>query len=169
MTILNVGFRVREAFFDRPLVAGRMMEGERKALSKFGSFVRTRARSSIRRPRRMRPSELPPKQFRIFEDMRERGLKMTLPFAPSKPGEPPRTPTGIYPDTILFAMDPQSESVVIGPVALARKGRDVPHTLEAGGAARFRGKTILIEPRPHMAPALEKERSQLPTLFEGIL
>jgi hypothetical protein len=173
--LLGVGFKIKHAFFDRAAVTNQLYPGQVEALSKIGAYVRRTARSSIRPPRQMRLSELRPERRRIFERAIERNQRLglslpTLPFAPSRPGEPPRSPTGLYRDTILFAYDQGTHSTVVGPVALnGRQGRDVPHTLEEGGRTEYRGNTIFIAARPHMRPALAKETSKLPQLFEGIM
>ena len=174
-SLLNVGYKIRDSFFDRTPVTKKMDDGTRKALSKVGAYVRTSARSSIKKPRRMRLGELPDDERRIFEYRTEQAKrdgspKPQLPFASSEPGQPPRSPTGTFKDTIFFAYDAANKSVVAGPIALnGRAGRDVPSTLEHGGETTLHDKRILIKPRPTMGPALEKNRAKLPALFEGIL
>ena len=88
-------------FFDRAAVERAVDNGTRRALSKFGAFVRQRARTSIRKRK-----------------------------ATSKPGSPPSSHEGSLRRLILFAYDPGRKSVVIGPALLeyggtvARTGRD---------------------------------------------
>ncbi len=87
---MNVTFKVKEAFFDRPKVIASLKKAKRKALSKAGAFVRKRARSSMRR---------------------RKGV--------SSPGSPPSAHSnGHSLKTILFAYQPQSESTIVGPVQL---------------------------------------------------
>ena len=173
--LLEIGYEIREAFFDRLAVMSRIDAGKRKALSKVGAYVRTRSRSSLKKPRRLRLSELPEDRQRIFERRQQQAeakgeTPPTLPFASSAPGEPPRTPTRKLKDTIFFAYEPVSESVVIGPIKLSgTKGKDAPATLEGGGDQTIFGRNVHIEARPFMGPALEAEQSKAPGLFEGIL
>jgi len=53
---------------------------------------------------------------------------------PSRPGEPPSSPTGRLKRTIAYAVDRATRSVVIGPIYIQRG--DVPRTLEQGGMSR---------------------------------
>lgn len=73
-------------FFDRRKVIEAVAEADHKALSKFGAFVRQRARSSIRKRKRI-----------------------------SAAGDPPSSHTGVLRKLIFFAYDRGRHSVVIGP------------------------------------------------------
>lgn len=91
MSALNWGFREFKAgFFDREKVQDAVEAGRRKALSKFGSFVRQRAKSSIRKRK-----------------------------AISAPGMPPSSHEGSL-RLIFFAYDKETQSEVIGPVKFKR-------------------------------------------------
>lgn len=113
----------RQFFFDRQVVLDRVQAGTRRALSRAGAFVRRRARSRLRRRKRV-----------------------------SRPGESPSVHAQDRIATlrnILFAWGPGSPSVVIGPVALhhvqstrlpdgtAAVRGTVPELLEFGGTARL--------------------------------
>lgn len=133
---LKLDFRVKDLFFDSPRVARAMKPARRKALSKAGAFIRRRARSLIRKRKRV-----------------------------SEPGSPPSSHSG-EPNlrTIFFAYDPGSDSVVVGPVLLhgGRGSPTVPALLEFGGETRVRRRrrkpyTARYRPRPFMGPALELE------------
>jgi hypothetical protein len=93
MITFTVGYNARDFFFDRPRIVAALSKPKRKALSKAGAFVRTAARSSLRRRK-----------------------------GPSSPGSPPsvHAPSGERASlkTILFAYDAQRDSVVVGPVKL---------------------------------------------------
>jgi hypothetical protein len=143
-------------FFDREAVTKAADAGTRRILSRFGAFVRTRSRSSIRKRR-----------------------------DPSPPGTPPSSHVGTLRKLIFFSFDPAQKSVVIGPT-LFRASSDVPRTLEEGGTVRADGRTIWVRrkpgrdakgrfvsagidviqtsgrwvyrPRPYMRPAFEAER-----------
>lgn len=77
---------MKYVFFDERAVRSALDAGTRKALSKFGAFVRRRAKSSIRKRRRI-----------------------------SRPGEPPSSHTGKLRKSIYFGYDAQNKSVVVGP------------------------------------------------------
>lgn len=99
------GYDVKRLFFDSRAVTSRVDPAKRRVLSRFGAFVRTRSKSSIRKRK-----------------------------AASRPGAPPSSHTGLLKKFIFFSYEPQKESVVIGPEKLSgRAGRDVPEILEDGG------------------------------------
>jgi hypothetical protein len=133
----------KQAFFDRAGVVAAMSAAERRVLSRFGAFVRQRARTSIR-PRR----------------------------SVSAPGNPPSSHVGLLKRFIWFAYDSQRHSVVIGPVRLtATTGGDAPRLLEYGGSAQRhrRGRMIRLhyQARPFMRPAFAQEQAQLPILWKN--
>lgn len=158
--------RVTESFFDRRAIMDKMAVAERRVFSRFGAFVRQSARQSIRRPRRMRVGELSKRQrfiYGVSEERNARGQfvvqknRRLLPYAASKPGEPPRNQTGLLRDNIFFSYDAATQSVVIGPARLGGAGR-APAVLEYGGRGIL-GTTI--KPRPYMVPALQKNIQKL--------
>lgn len=164
--------QAKATFFDRELVMRRMHAATRKALSRFGAYVRQRARSSIRKRKR-----------------------------PSAPGSPPSSHTGILKQFILFAYEPEKRSVVVGPaktnqVFFAGDGQPVqgtvPGILEQGGEVRIlevykwgqwrrmdlrsrrrandlptRLRTVRIEARPYMQPAFDAELPRGLQLFRA--
>lgn len=118
--MLQIGLtQVKAAFFDKAAVTDKIDPAARKAMSKFGAFVRQRARSSIR-PR-----------------------KQSAP-----PGSPPSSHEGSLRRLILFAYDASTKSVVIGPVPF-RKGeapRLLEHggtAIRRGKPARYRGHPFM--------------------------
>jgi hypothetical protein len=125
---------VKQLFFDRAVVIAEMESKTRKALSRAGAFIRTRARSSIR------------------------SRKSAAPV-----GSPPSSHTHLLKRFIFFSYDPATKSIVAGPEQLTGvRGTDVPHTLEFGGHGQTKGKggvrrVFTIKPRPFMGPALKKE------------
>lgn len=131
-------------FFDRTKVQRAVDVAERKMLSRFGAFVRQRARHSIRKRRKV-----------------------------SKPGKPPHSHVGLLRTGILFAYDERRRTVVIGPVLL-KPGSQAPALLEYGGYGRLAnknrpGKGAYWRARPYMRPAFEKELSRMPGLFRNSL
>ena len=136
-----IDFRVKEMFFDRAKVQKAVTDAARKVLSRFGAFVRTGAKSSIRKRKKI-----------------------------SQPGQPPSSHTGLLKRLIFFGYDPSKKSVVIGPTPLGSGTAEAPPLLEYGGSARRKdrkGKTVTAtyRPRPFMGPALEKEEAKLPTMW----
>jgi hypothetical protein len=133
----DFGFEITKLFFDKKAVRDKVDAGTRRVLSKFGSFVRRTARSSIRKRKRI-----------------------------SHPGEPPSSHIGLLKKFIYFGYDPASRSVVIGPVRLSQNGRgEAPALLEHGGPAKVGKQRAKYKPRPYMGPAFEKEQPKLPAMW----
>lgn len=169
--MFDVDYRLTDFFFDRETVEKRLADGERRAMSKIGAFVRTSARTSIRKRKKV-----------------------------SLPGQPPNAHTSekvVTLKNILFGYDPKAHSVVIGPVKLNSRASDwidsgstaTPGLIERGGVAtlqeerwkskdgkqykwrrrdmrraasenkEYRSRRATFRARPFMAPALERERS----------
>ncbi len=97
---------VKKAFFDKKAVTSAIDKGLKQALSKFGAFVRTRSKSSIRKRK-----------------------------AIAAPGSPPSSHEGSLKKLIFFSYDAAQKSVVIGPV-LKTGGGEAPRLLEHGGTGR---------------------------------
>lgn len=140
-------FKIEESkrnFFDRAGVADAVGKATRKALSRFGAFVRTRARTSMRRRK-----------------------------AASKPGSPPSAHVGLIKKFLYFAYDPEASSVVIGPVRLnGVVDPDALPALEYGGSVeiedRRRGKRreVDVKARPFMGPAFAAELPNAANLWK---
>lgn len=119
---------------------------------RFGAFVMTTARRSIRKPSKNKPI--------------------------SDKGKPPRSQTGVLKKTIMFAYDPASRSVLIGPRILpGRLGKGAPEALEKGGRStqllRIGGRMVKrrakVDERPFMWPALQKREPELPKLWKDAI
>ena len=132
-------------FFNAPKVLRAVDDATRKVFSKFGAYVMTRSRRSIRKP---------PKKAK---------------GGASRPGRPPYSHTGALKKFIFFGYDFKSRSVVIGPTKLSVKNTNAPETLEYGGKATIgkgqKRKDIIVEARPYMGPAYEKEKPKLPGMW----
>lgn len=166
MTALS--FRVIDQFFDRPAVVDAVAKAKKSSLSKAGAFVRRTARRSIK------PASKSKKAQRRLANHRKykRGKDPSI----SRPGEPPRLHTRGRRNLklILFAWEPQRESVIVGPALFQTvDGVRVPEVLEHGGRTvikqRRRGqtkrRTAHVSPRPFMLPALKAEAAKFPDLF----
>lgn len=140
----GLSFRAAKAgFFDRNAVLSATDRATRKVLSRFGAFVRTTARSSIRKRKSV-----------------------------SKPGQAPTSWTGLLKKFLFFSFDRRERSVVIGPVRLNRSGGEAPGLLEHGGSAvrrdrRGKRRHRQYRPRPYMGPAFEKEKPKLPAMWRN--
>lgn len=130
-------------FFDRDAVRDAVDKGTRRALSKFGAYVRTRSRSSIRKRKKI-----------------------------SDPGKPPSSHEGSLRKLILFAFDAANKSVVIGPVpfakgeapALLEYGGTVNRTTKSGER-----RTLFYRPRPYMGPAYKAELLKAAQVFKNAI
>lgn len=149
--------QVKSLFFDREKVRRAMSDGDRKAFSKAGAFIRTGARGLLRKSKKI-----------------------------SEPGKPPRMHEGSIKRLLFFAFDPASKSAVVGPARFKKgvaphllekggtvqgDGRVIYITRAVGrdrsGRFRSEGKdrielhgAINYRPRPFMGPALHKEIDQ---------
>lgn len=152
----------KKLFFDRKEVRDALDKGTRKALSKFGSFVRTGSRRSIRNA-----PMADAKTGAILKGRRKKGVAVRQ--AVSQPGKPPFSHTGLLRKFILFGFDAAAKSVVIGPI-LAASESGAPQSLEEGGTTRTRrGKVVTIRPRPYMAPAFKAELPKAAQMFKDAI
>ena len=139
-----VRFVTKQMFFDKAPVLRAADKATRRVLSRFGAYVRTTARHSIRKRK-----------------------------AASRPGRPPSSHTGLLRRFIYFGYDRGRKSVVIGPQRLNQKVGDAPAALEHGGVStiveglrhRRRKRRVRIIARPFMGPAFEKEKPKLPSMW----
>lgn len=107
-----IGFRIDQAkgfFFDKPAVRDAMDRATVRVFSRFGATVRLTARRSIR--------------------------KIGKKGEASKPGQPPKSRTGLLREHIYYAYDKQSRSVVIG-AALLNRSTWAQRNLESGATIR---------------------------------
>ena len=153
---MKMGLKATKMFFDSKAVTKATDKVTRLALSKFGAFTRTSARSSIRRRK-----------------------------AHSRPGQAPTSQTGLLKKFLFFGYDIQQASVVVGPTPLptSKSPTGVPRLLEEGGRAfrditkwrRTKGgrarrqvvgqKTVSYAPRPYMGPAMKVNLPQLNNFY----
>ena len=129
-------------FFDRQRIENARDRGIMQRFSRFGAFVRTRARSSIRSRKRI-----------------------------SAPGEPPSSHSGQLKNGIFFAYDSVEKAVVIGPVLYGR-GQAPRLLERGGSGTvldRRRGRQIpaTYRARPFMRPAFEAELTKMPGMLAG--
>lgn len=155
MTTISIS--VKKNFFDRKKIIDRIGKNRARALARSGGIVRAIARRSIR--------------FTKWK-----GYKTKR----SSPGQPPKTHTRnkFSLKLILFAMDSQTDGVVIGPVR-GNGQMPVPNIVEFGGPSmytKWNGKTKRMEERrytaksrPFMGPAKQEFESQYPNQWRDLL
>lgn len=168
---------IGRSFFEPVEVMRRLNQTTKLRLSKTGAWVRTRARTSIRKARRKRKPELTRVERGIYEHAVEKAQRegQEKPkiwwYAHSKPGEPPRSIQGFLRTHIYFVYEPKTRSVVVGPARLQGTSGEVPQALEQGGQVwSYRLKrNVSIKPRPFMRPALNAEAGNFPQLFRNSL
>lgn len=153
--------RVKSLFFDRKEITSKLDPAVRKALSKFGAFVRTRAKSSLRYGDKSSPPGKPPTVHRSRKFTRQK-----------RKGGAVRQPSSPLRELIFFSYDPAARSVVIGP-ALGGRQSGVPALMEHGGTATIAvdGKKIVAryQPRPFIRPAFETEMKKVEGNFLNII
>jgi len=137
-----VQMRMKLLFFDTPRVLRAMDAATRRALSKAGAFIRQRAKTSIRKRKKV-----------------------------SQPGQPPSSHAGHLRRLIFFAYEPAGQTVVIGPVPF-RKGEAPSLLEFGGIASRTsrrsgRTRRKVFRKRPFMGPAMEAEAPNLPGFFRN--
>lgn len=140
---------IRQTFFDAPAVLKATDRKRRAGLSKMGAFVRRRAKSSIRKRKKV-----------------------------SLPGQPPSSHVGTLKNLIFFSYDARTDSVVVGPVpfgpgvapkALEYGGPSVRarRIKAADGTKLVARKPVKIRPRPFMHPAMVHELPKFTQLYRG--
>src|ERR1035441_3751722 len=130
---------------------------KRKSLSRFGAFVRTTARQSIRPAKILNRKEI--------RKAKKAGQETPSPiYEPSKAGEAPRTRRAGQPiKRILFGYEPDNGGNAASGVDLTFGGMTgTPGRLERGGSFTNKrtGRTVTVAKRPTLVPALAKEKSK---------
>ncbi len=110
-----INAKMKSMFFDREGVMDKVDAGTRKWMSRFGSFVRTRSRQSIRKRKASAP-----------------------------PGSPPSSHTGKLKSSIYFGYDQDLRTVTIGPIVAEGTTGEGADLLENGGTTTIirRGKRV---------------------------
>ena len=120
---------VKLAFLDTVEVQKQADQATLAGLKKIGAFVRTRARSSIRKRKKSAP-----------------------------PGRPPHSHRGDLKRLIFFTWDPSTRSVVVGPVKFESKQGGMvpaPQLLEHGGDV-VRSKLVGVKTTTRVATPRQK-------------
>jgi hypothetical protein len=154
--------RVKDAFFDRAAVGDRVPPAIRQALSKFGAFVRKRAKSSLKykdgtsapgQPAAVHRSD------RFTRTTKSKGKTKVQHASPLR-------------ELLFFSFDQAQRSVVIGPAAGGPRS-GAPENLEKGGQAVVgRGaarRSVSIRARPTMGLAFAAELPSAPDNFRDLI
>jgi hypothetical protein len=161
-----VNFVVSKQFFDRDAVQSVINRNERRYLIRSGSYIRTSAMNSIKRPPK------PKKKKRLRGGSAFEELAGSQSLRNSAPGNPPFNQTGRLKYGILYGYNQASRSVVIGPKKLGGGGGvNLLTALEYGGNVKWKWKdpltkkketgTRYLKARPFMRPALDNSRNKL--------
>lgn len=156
--------KAKQFFFDRAEIMRRVAKSRKKNLVTAGMLIRTVARRSMRPARRMRIAELDSEarqrhHIQVALAEREGRFKPKLPYASSKPGEPPRRRSGLIHQLLFAIFDESTKSVVIGPIGKRKLGKDsVPERIEYGDSD--------LAARPFMSPAFEKTKAKYVHLWK---
>ena len=153
-------------FFDRPIASRLLTPYMRAVYSRFGAYVRSDARNSMRKA---------PVCRTWMRHGPYAGWDM-LDRAPSAPGTPPHTRVGYVKKFLYFSLDPDRLSVVIGPRRLPgvglSNGYTVPAILEFGprtGAHHgvyYGVPYCSVHPaRPYMKPAMDKNMKKMRSIM----
>ena len=136
----TVGLDIKDMFFDRQRVLDVVRADNRRKLARAGGYLRKGARwklgNAVGRKVRPAPAGKPPR-------VRSRNARANLKY-------------------ILFGLNTDWESVVIGPVGLADKklrgssAQTVPELMEHGGTARVNGQRARYDQHPFMGPTLNE-------------
>jgi hypothetical protein len=138
MVMLSVSLSLaKSSFFDRGSVMRAVERGRRKALSRYGAYVRKIAQNSMKRSKK-----------------------------PAPPGRPPHVHVGLLKRHIYFTYDAARQSVVIGPI-LIKAGSIVPSLLEHGGNVGKKVYEARPYMRPAHRQGLDKLRDFLKDFVTG--
>ena len=149
--------KVKSLFFDAKELVEKLDPETRKALSKFGAFVRRRAKSSLKYGTASSPPGSPPTVHRTQSRTKtnKNGAVKVQMVSPLR-------------ELLFFKYDPSSKSAVIGP-ELGGSKSGAPETLEEGGTAKVFGRTLSVAARPTMRPAFAAELGNVMGNFRNIL
>lgn len=132
----------KRAFFDPAAVTDPADRALRRLLSRYGAFVRQRARTSIRKDK-----------------------------GSAAPGSPPFSHKGFLKRLIFFAYEAATKTVVVGPAKLrSRQAYTVPEVLEHSGTVtvvrpRRRPQVRRYAGNPFMGPA---QAAELPKFLDSL-
>lgn len=154
-------------FLDREAVLQRVDAGVAKVFREVGYDWRDHAKKQIKRARQKTLAEMTAEELEVHEVRKriakEEGRRAKKPLASSEPGDSPRSVTGLLRKHQYFALDQNTDSLVMGAAKLnSSKGDNVPEILEKGGRTK---DGHYIEARPNTSTAFDKVRPSIPARF----
>ncbi len=151
-------WRVKTQFFTQQKVKDQLDPATRQRLTKFGAFVRRRAKSSLKYAAGEAAPGRPPHVHYSGSFVVRRKVKG---ITQKQQASPLRELT-------FFSYERTTKSVVIGP-AIGGSRSGAPRTIEEGGQARIDGRTVHVRPRPWVRPAFELELAKVGGDFRNII
>lgn len=181
----------KDNFFDAEKVLKKLGIAQRRVLSRYGAFVRTRAKTSLRY--KQGPSEPGKPPHAHKGNLRVRKDKKT--------GANKWRTISLLREYIFFGYESDRETVVVGPALLNsskhnRSRYTVPELLEHGGTRQGDGREVMVtlkpgrnrtgqftsrketrrldgtltyKPRPYMQPAADAEKAQLLRMMKDMI
>lgn len=151
------------SFFDSAEVLRMVDKKAIAALSKFGAFVRQRAKSSIKYKKKgVSAPGKPPFAHKSSGFTKQKTNKKT--------GETKTQSLSPLRELLFFAYDRSTKTVVVGPVPFRGKST-APGLLERGGVGVIRRgnkqKKAKFRARPFMKPAMLAELPKFASFFKG--
>lgn len=159
MATVDITLRQAKVFFNQ--VEDALVRGQVRALKRFGAFVRSDAKKSMRTRRG---------RLKLGKD----GVRRRV-HTPSDAGQPPFAIEGHMKRFLFFFVEKDGTDVTIGPIKLARKNKTrtpVPGLHEHGGSQRvkFKGRFVNARypQRPFMRPAFDKNLPKLDQIMKDL-
>jgi hypothetical protein len=142
--------RLKESFLDVPKVRDAVEKGGRKGCERHGAFVRRTAKNSIKNA---------PKIDVATGEITKKRKGVTLKDATAKSPNPPFSHRGDLKRLVLFAWDPSTLTIVVGPAVFT--GKDGPgvatRVLEHSGVV-VRSKLVSAKGNGLGRPASDRQR-----------
>ena len=165
----SVTANMKELFFDRKKVKSIIDNKTRRSLSRFGYYVMSDARRSMRKGTYRKVGKPTRDSAGRFQATDRSRVKVH-----SRAGSPPRVWEGLVKRLTLFAFDPYRMGVVIGTIG-DRRPRSAPRLLEYGGVIQYAFKndrgyfirgTGYMAPRPYLRPAFDRNLPKFKRMME---
>ena len=179
-------------FIDRKHVAKRISAKQRRVLGKAGGFGRVVMKREIRPPKSGKKSRtvvvnglavIVPARGKVVDAKTQRPvskkiadlarLAMAKRYKSESAGKPPRRgPSDLLRQHIYFGVEPDGESVVIGPMAFRKQphlvgAKTVPELLNKGGSQNIMGQYVKYDPHPFTSRPAELAAKKLAELVKS--
>lgn len=187
--MISVDFKM---FLDRKHVAKRIDRKTQRVLAKAGAYGRTAMKREIRPPKSGKKSRtvvvnglavIVPVRGKVVDAKTQRPvskaiadlarLAMAKRYKSEGAGKPPRRgPTDLLRKHIYFGLDPDGETVVIGPMLFSKQPplvqvTTIPELLNKGGGQNIMGRYVKYEPHPFTPRPAELAAKKLAELVKS--